>query len=75
MLTPYSKLSTSYKQVESLLDGGWSGEYGELAVAIGSSRNLGQPIGRIVRAYGDRHPNWDHNNVYAKKTGQPAYLG
>jgi hypothetical protein len=75
MLTPYRKLSSAYKQVEGLLDAGWSGEYGALAVAIGRSRRSGKVIVRLVRGYGERHPNWDHSRAYAKKTGQPAHLG
>jgi hypothetical protein len=66
-------LSRRYFQVAALLDSGWSGEYGELALAIGlDPARCGRTIGRIVNAYARRHPEWPHERVYAKRTGRPA---
>lgn len=72
MLKPQSQLSGAYHSVKQLLDGGWSGEYGDLAAAIGRSRKSGRVVGRLVKGYARRHPNWPHERVYTKATGRPA---
>jgi hypothetical protein len=73
MLTPRSQLSPEYHAVEELLDNAWSGQYGDLAVAIGRSRRSGRVIGLLVKSYARRHPKWPHERVYTKATGRPAH--
>jgi alkylated DNA nucleotide flippase Atl1 len=73
-MKPESELSREYHQVKAILDGGWKGTYGDLAVCIGRSRRAGRIIGRLVKSYARRHPNWDHNNVVTKATNLPAYV-
>jgi alkylated DNA nucleotide flippase Atl1 len=73
MLRPVSQLSNEYHAVKGLLDGGWVGSYGDLAVTIGRSPRSGRVIGRLVKSYARRHPNWPHGHVYARETGLPAY--
>ena len=75
MLAPLNRLSREYHSVASLLRGGWSGTYGDLAVEIGRSRRSGRVVGRLVRGYARRHPQWPHERVYSKRTGRPAYEG
>jgi hypothetical protein len=75
MLGPLNRLSQEYHAIAVLLDGGWSGSYGELAVEIGRSRRSGRVVGRLVKGYARRHPTWPHERVYAKRTGRPAYEG
>jgi hypothetical protein len=72
-MRPVSQLSPEYHAVEQRLDNGWSGEYGQLAVAIGRSPRSGRIIGRLVKSYAYRHPAWPHDRVYTKATGRPAY--
>jgi hypothetical protein len=72
MLAPLNHLSPEYHAVAGLLDGGWTGTYGSLAVAVGRSRRSGRIIGRLVKGYARRHPNWPHERVYTKRTGRPA---
>lgn len=74
MLAPMNRLSQAYHDVAGLLDGGWSGTYGELAVAIGRSPKTGRSIGRLVKGYARRHPNWPCERVVAKRTGSPAHI-
>ena len=73
MLTPQNKLSPEYHSVAGLLNEGWSGAYGDLAVAIGRSPRFGQAVGQIVKSYARRNPAWPHDRVYSKQTGRPAY--
>jgi alkylated DNA nucleotide flippase Atl1 len=73
MLTPRHKLSPEYHSVAGLLNGGWSGTYGDLAVSIGRSPRSGRVVGRLVKSYARRHPAWCHDQVYSKSTGRPAY--
>jgi alkylated DNA nucleotide flippase Atl1 len=68
-------LSETYHAVEKVLDGGWSGTYGDLAEKVGRSRRSGRVIGRLVRGYAKRHAAWPHERVVTKKTGRPAYVG
>jgi len=68
-----SQLSPEYRAVEGLLDGGWSGTYGDLAVRIGRSRRSGRVVGRLVKGYARRHAAWPHERVYTKRTGRPAH--
>jgi hypothetical protein len=75
MLAPVNRLSQEYHAVAGLLNGGWTGTYGDLAVAIGRSRRSGRVVGRLVRGYARRHTNWPHTNVYSKRSGRPAYEG
>lgn len=71
-MKPERELSPEYHQVKAILAGGWRGTYGGLAVCIGRSRRAGRVIGRLVKSYARRYPNWDHNHVVTKATGQPA---
>jgi len=57
-------------RITPILDGGWTGEYGELANAVGSHPRA---VGSAVRAYAKRHPGWPHEHVFSKRTGRPAY--
>lgn len=75
MLTPVHRLSGAYHAVAGLLNGGWSGTYGSLAVAIGRTPRSGRIIGRLVKGYARRHPGWPHERVVTKRTGRPAYEG
>ena len=72
-MKPVSKLSPTYRDVAQVLDSGWSGTYGDLAVRIGRSSRSGRIIGQLVKSYARRHPDWSHDNVYSKATGRPAY--
>lgn len=65
-------LSATYRKVEKLLDQGWSGTYGDLAVAVGRSAKSGRVIGRLVKGYAERHPEWPNERVYRKDTRRPA---
>jgi len=67
-------LSPTYQTVKSLLDGTWSGTYGDLAVAVGRTRRSGRIIGRLVKGYAKRHPAWPHSRVVTKHNGLPAYV-
>lgn len=67
-------LSETYQAVEDLLDSGWSGTYGDLAVEVGRSRRSGRVIGRLVKSYALRHPGWPHDRVVTTHHGQPAYM-
>lgn len=73
MLKPLNALSSEYHAVAGLLDHGWSGTYGDLAVTIGRSPKSGRVIGRLVKGYARRNPAWPHNRVYTKSTGRPAH--
>jgi alkylated DNA nucleotide flippase Atl1 len=73
MLAPLQKLSPAYHALAGVLNGGWSGTYGDLAVAIGRSRRSGRIVGRLVKGYARRHPSWPHDRVVSKRTGRPAY--
>ncbi len=75
MLAPLNRLSGAYHAVAGLLAGGWSGTYGALAVAIGRTPKSGRIIGRLVKGYARRNPNWSHDRVVSKRTGRPAYEG
>jgi hypothetical protein len=75
MLAPMTQLSAAYHAIAGLLDGGWTGTYGELAVAIGRSPRAGRVIGHLVKGYARRNPGWPHDRVFAKLTGRPAYEG
>jgi len=72
-MKPESELSPEYHQVKAILQGGWRGNYGQLAICIGRSRKAGRVIGRLVRSFALRYPMWDHTHVVAKATGRPAY--
>lgn len=74
-MIPSNFLSSTYQAVEALLDSGWSGTYGDLAVAVGRSRRSGRIIGRLVKSYALRHSAWPHSRVVAKHSGLPAYMG
>lgn len=67
------QLSETFRQVSNLLSNGWSGTYGELAVAVGRSPRSGRIMGQQVKAFARRNPNWPHTNVVAKNSGRPAY--
>jgi alkylated DNA nucleotide flippase Atl1 len=73
MLAPLNRLSREYHTVASLLDSGWTGTYGDLAVQIGWGRRSGRTAGRLVKGYARRNPNWPHQRVYSERTGRPAY--
>ena len=73
MLAPKNRLSRAYHAAAGLLDGGWSGTYGDLAVAIGRTRRSGRIVGRLVKGYARRNPTWPHDRVVTKRTGRPAY--
>jgi alkylated DNA nucleotide flippase Atl1 len=68
-----SELSIEYRAVADLLGNGWSGTYGDLAVTIGRGPKSGRVIGRLVKSYARRHPEWRHESVYTKATGRPAH--
>jgi hypothetical protein len=65
-------LSATYQRIKKLLDQGWSGTYGDLAVAVGHSAKSGRVIGRLVKGYAKRHPEWPNERVYRKDTRRPA---
>ena len=67
-------LSKKYHQVATVLKGGWTGTYGDLAKVIGGSQKAAKGVGSIVRVYARRHPAWPHERVFAKRTGKPAYM-
>lgn len=73
-MIPATSLSAAYQHVERLLDDGWSGTYGDLAVAVGRTRKSGRIIGRLVKSYALRHPGWPHDRVVTKHHGLPAYM-
>lgn len=73
-MRPLNQLSPEYHAVAALLDKGWCGTYGQLAIAIGRTAKSGRIIGRLVKGYARRHLSWPHSNVVAKKTGLPAYM-
>jgi len=73
-MKPEEELSKEYHQVKAVLQGGWKGTYGQLAICIGRSAKAGRVIGRLVRSFALRYPNWSHVNVVTKATGQPAYM-
>jgi alkylated DNA nucleotide flippase Atl1 len=60
------ELSKEYHQVKAILLGGWKGTYGDLAECIGRSRRSGRIIGRLVKSFALRYPNWCHDNVTFK---------
>ena len=70
-----SELSKEYHQVKAILNGGWKGTYSGLASCLGKKGRVGRVIGRLVKSYAYRNPDWDHNNVVTKHTGRPAYCG
>jgi alkylated DNA nucleotide flippase Atl1 len=74
MSKPLHQLSRDFHAVAALLDNGWSGTYGDLAVAIGRTARSGRVIGRLVKGYARRHLSWPHARVFSKRTGRPAYL-
>ena len=67
-------MSATYQRVEALLDAGWRGTYGDLAVAVGLAPKAGRVAGRLVKAYARRHPLWPHDRVVTKHHGRPAYM-
>jgi alkylated DNA nucleotide flippase Atl1 len=69
------QFSQTYHAVKAVLDSGWTGTYGDLCEKVGRSRRSGRVIGRLVKGYARRHPNWPHYNVVSRKTGRPAYEG
>jgi alkylated DNA nucleotide flippase Atl1 len=69
------QFSPTYHAVETLLDAGWSGTYGDLCVAVGRTRRSGRVIGRLVKGYAKRHSGWPHTRVVSQRTGRPAYEG
>lgn len=71
-LKPENVLSETYQRCAAILDGGWRGEYGDLARCLGRSNKSGRIIGRFVRSYTLRHPKWDISSVVSKTTGKPA---
>lgn len=71
-MKPENQLSQTYQAVKSLLDFGWSGTYGDLAVAVGRTRRSGRIIGRLVKGYAKRHSTWPHSRVVTKCHGLPA---
>jgi hypothetical protein len=75
MLTPLNRLSPAYHAVAGLLGPGWQGSYVALAVTIGWSPKCGRAIGRLVKSYARRNPNWPHERVFSQRTGRPAYEG
>lgn len=50
-----------------ILDFGWVGPYRDLARLCGSHPLA---VGACVRAYSRRHPAWEHDRVYALRTGK-----
>ena len=73
MLAPHNKLSPEYHAVAGLLNGGWSGTYGDLAICTGRSSRSGRVVGRLVKSYAQRHSSWSHDRVVTRRTGRPAY--
>lgn len=73
MLASNNQLSAAYHAVAGLISGGWSGTYGQLALAIGRSPKSGRVVGHLVKGYARRNPTWPHGRVYSKRTGRPAY--
>ena len=67
------QFSSTYYSVKAVLDSGWAGTYGDLCEKVGRSRRSGRVIGRLVKGYAKRTPNWPHDRVVSQKTGRPAY--
>lgn len=61
------------QHVTAVLDTGWSGEYGQLALVVGADSKAARGVAKCVKEYANRHPSWPHDRVYSKKTGRPAY--
>ena len=59
-------LSWEYNETQRLLDGGWTGTYGDLAIKLGRTSRSALLAWRMYRAYQDRHPNDNGLTVYPR---------
>ena len=67
MLKPVVELSTEFQNATAILDGGWSGTFGELAVKLGRTTRSALLAVRMVASYLARHPNWDASVVHKRR--------
>ncbi|QDT91730.1 hypothetical protein Pan161_33930 [Gimesia algae] len=58
------QLSKEYHIAKQLLDAGWSGTFGQLAVALGRTTRSALLAVRLTRSYHRRHPAWNSTAVY-----------
>lgn len=64
--------SPLYLKVARVLDSGFRGTYGQLAIVVDSHPHA---VGAIVRRYSELNPKWDHMRVFSARTGRPAVYG
>lgn len=67
MLKPAHELSSEFQCATAILDGGWRGTFGDLAVMLGRTSRSALLAVRMVASYAVRHPGWDDGSVYKKK--------
>ena len=63
-LRKHNALSREYHAAEQLLDSGWTGTFGDLAVKLGRTSRSALLAVRIYRSYRRRHPNDNGTKVY-----------
>jgi len=61
-----------YRQLEQMLDKGWSGTYADLAKHIGLRLKGTHAIKQYVSAYVLDHPNWPQERVFEKASSLHA---
>ncbi len=66
MLKPVEELSAEFQSATTILDGGWSGTFGDLAVKLGRTTRSALLAVRMVASYLARHPTWDASLVYKR---------
>lgn len=66
MLRAADECSWEFQEATRLLDDGWSGTFGELAVKLNRTPRSALLAVRMVNSYARRHPNWNRSKVYKK---------
>jgi hypothetical protein len=66
MLKTVDELSSEFQNATAILDSGWSGTYGDLAVKLGRTSRSALLAVRMVRSYVVRHPSWNASAGYKK---------